>query len=221
MRVSGNKSSKPQQHPPPHYTVTADVSSGTQVWSCYYASLPSVRSTMILLKVSDSWLRPVLPVQLCSIILNRSPQMLQQLGFCSAARSACLICGLYVIIQRVRICYDAMYNKLSGYPCTNTNEATFCVFVSLSGIKWFDFWCAQIRHFIFFLCFSSFLFIFVEICLVSVYCCGVCRWLHVNQTVVNFFFCHFCQCSLSFCRWCSLIFFVLTQCSCWNTSLAI
>lgn len=54
MRVSGNKSWKPQQRPPPYYAVMAHVSSGTQMWSYYYASLPSARNAVILLKVLDS-----------------------------------------------------------------------------------------------------------------------------------------------------------------------
>lgn len=58
VRVSNNKSSKPQKRSPPHHAVSADVSSGTQVWSHYYASLPSVRNTMILLKVLDSLCAP-------------------------------------------------------------------------------------------------------------------------------------------------------------------
>lgn len=48
---------KPQQRSPPPITpVMSHVSSGTQVCSCYYGSLPSARSMGILLKVLDgSW----------------------------------------------------------------------------------------------------------------------------------------------------------------------
>lgn len=69
MQVSSNKPQNSQQHSPPDYTVTANVSSGTQVWSHYYASLPSVRNTVILLKVLDSHCAPF-PA---SIMFNYSP----------------------------------------------------------------------------------------------------------------------------------------------------
>ena len=53
MKVSSNTSSKPQQHPPDVHMAVAHVSSGTQVWSHYYASLISERSTVIF-RVFDS-----------------------------------------------------------------------------------------------------------------------------------------------------------------------
>lgn len=81
VRVSNNKSWKPQTRPPPHYTVTADVSSGTQVWSHYYASLPSVRKHNDIAESLRQPLRSVFLIKLCSIILKRSPQMLHQLCF--------------------------------------------------------------------------------------------------------------------------------------------
>lgn len=75
--VSGNKWREPQQRPPPCVTVTARVSPGTQVWLRYYASLPSMRNGVILLKVLDSCCAPMFLLQLPSIILNRSPTVLQ------------------------------------------------------------------------------------------------------------------------------------------------
>lgn len=49
----------------------AAVSSGTQVWPHYYASLPSARNTMILLKVLDSPCAPFFTVQLRSALAPR------------------------------------------------------------------------------------------------------------------------------------------------------
>lgn len=101
---------------PPHYSVLAAVSSGTRVWPHYYASLPSARNTMILLKVWDGPCAPFFTLQ-----FHRVPfQMLHQL--CSVSATAALVDG-----QPVQIKSDVWtHDDPPLPPHIGVNKGTFC-----------------------------------------------------------------------------------------------
>lgn len=76
-----------QSGPPPYYPVGSDASAGTQVWSCYYASLPSARNTMIKLKVSDSRCAPFSRFNYVQLLSARAPRCCSScVGYCSSVK---------------------------------------------------------------------------------------------------------------------------------------
>lgn len=75
------------KRPPPYYPVGSDASAGTQVWSCYYASLPSARNTMIKLKVSDSCCAPFSRFNYVQLLSAWAPRCCSScVGYCSSVK---------------------------------------------------------------------------------------------------------------------------------------
>ena len=75
------------KRPPPYYPVGSAVSAGTQVWSCYYASLPSARNTMIKLKVSDRRCAPFSRFNYVQLLSAPAPRCCTSgVGYCSSVK---------------------------------------------------------------------------------------------------------------------------------------